>query len=291
MSEAAGNAEAIQAWNTVLFDKFSTFRRIVTDGFAEHGLRAMDRHPPRVGSRVVDIGCGFGDTTLELARRVGATGKAVGVDAAARFIDVARGDAAEKRLANAVFEVADVEAAVPGGPYELAFSRMGTMFFARPVAALRAIRLALQPGGWLCMVVWRNREANQCFHLPERIVRELLGHPAKGDQVTCGPGPFSMASADMVSEQLLEAGYEQIAFERSDCPILIGEDLERAARFSLTLGPAGEVVRLSGKEGVAREAEIMSALRTGLEPLVRSDGVWAASSCWIVTARAPARSA
>jgi SAM-dependent methyltransferase len=291
MDQSPGNAGAIEAWNTVLFDKFSTFRHIVTKGFADHGLRAMDRHPPRPGSRVVDIGCGFADTTLELAQRVGASGSVVGVDCAARFIEVGRADAAEQRVANATFELADVEAGVPGGPYDLAFSRMGTMFFARPVIALREIRRALRPGGQLCMVVWRQREANECFHLPERIVRELLGHPPKGDQVTCGPGPFSMASADLVSDQLLAAGYDQIAFERSDCPIQIGEDLERAARFSLTLGPAGEVVRLSGQEGVAREQEIMDALRAGLAPLARPDGVWAAASCWIVTARAPADNA
>ena len=183
--------------------------------------------------------------------------EAVGVDAAARFIDVARGDAAEKRLANAVFEVADVEAAVPGGPYELAFSRMGTMFFARPVAALRAIRRALQPGGWLCMVVWRNREANQCFHLPERIVRELLGHPAKGDQVTCGPGPFSMASADLVSEQLLEARLraDRVRAQRLPDPHRRGSGASGAVLADARAGGRGRAaVRQGGRRARARRS-------------------------------------
>src|SRR5207244_3362501 len=138
-------------------------------------------------------------------------------------------------------EVADIEAAVPGGPYDLAFSRMGTMFFASPVIALRNVRKALAAGGKLCMVVWRKKDANQCFHEAERVVRELLGDPPKQDQVTCGPGPFSMASADLVSDQLIAAGYKDITFERSDADIKIGDNLDNAVEFALMLGPAGEV--------------------------------------------------
>ena len=82
----SANAEAIEAWNTVLYEKFSRFRQIVTAGLGLHGARALERHSPAQGARVLDVGCGFGDTTLEIARRVGASGEAVGVDAAERFI-------------------------------------------------------------------------------------------------------------------------------------------------------------------------------------------------------------
>lgn len=278
-----GNREAIEAWNTVLFDKFVQFRRVLTEGLGVHGTRAMDLHPPREGAAVVDIGCGFGDTTIELGRRVGPRGRAVGVDAATRFIEAARGEARGRE--NVSFEIADVEASVPGGPYELAFSRMGTMFFASPVFALRNIRRALAPTGQLCMVVWRKREANECMHAAELVVRELLGDPPKNDQVTCGPGPFSMASPDLVGDQLVAAGYRDIAFERSDAPIEIGRDLDEAIRFALTLGPAGEVVRLSGEAAVARRREIEGALRDALAPFEHDGAVRAPSSTWIVTAR------
>ena len=79
-----GNAEAIEAWNTVLFEKFSRFREIVTTGLGAHGQALIARHPPRSGARVLDVGCGFGDLTTELAARVGGAGQAVGVDAAAQ---------------------------------------------------------------------------------------------------------------------------------------------------------------------------------------------------------------
>jgi len=278
-----GNREAIEAWNTVLFDKFVQYRRVLTTGLGVHGTRAMDRHPPRPGSSVVDIGCGFGDTTVELAKRVGPSGRAVGVDAAERFIVGARDEA--RGVPNASFEIADVESHVPGGPFELAFSRMGTMFFNQPVFALRNIRKALAPTGKLCMVVWRKREANDCMHAAELVVRELLGDPPKQDQVTCGPGPFSMASPDLVGDQLVAAGYTDIAFERSDAPIEIGRDVDEALRFALALGPAGEVVRLSGDAAIARKAELEDAIKRALAPYIEPDGVRAPSSCWIVTAR------
>jgi SAM-dependent methyltransferase len=278
-----GNREAIEAWNTVLFDKFVEFRRVLTTGLGVHGTRAMDLHPPREGAAVVDIGCGFGDTTIELGKRVGPRGRAVGVDAATRFIESARAEARGRE--NVSFEVADVEANVPGGPYELAFSRMGTMFFASPVFALRNIKKALAPTGQLVMVVWRKREANECMHAAEVVVRGLLGDPPKNDQVTCGPGPFSMASPDLVGDQLVAAGYRDIAFERSDAPIEIGRDIDEAIRFALTLGPAGEVVRLAGEAAVARRREIEAALREALSPFEHDGAVTAPSSTWIVSAR------
>jgi ubiquinone/menaquinone biosynthesis C-methylase UbiE len=277
-----GNREAIEAWNTILYDKFVQYRRVLTTGLGVHGTRAMDRYAPAKGAAVVDIGCGFGDTTVELAKRVGPSGRAVGIDAAERFIASARDEA--RGVPNASFVVADVEANVPGGPYDLAFSRMGTMFFAQPVFALRNIRKALAPNGMLCMVTWRKREANECMHAAEVVVRELLGDPPKQDQVTCGPGPFSMASPDLVGDQLVAAGYN-IAFERSDAPIEIGSNVDEALRFALALGPAGEVVRLAGDAAVARKAELESAIKQALSPYVEPDGVRAPSSCWIVTAR------
>ncbi|MEO8702431.1 MAG: methyltransferase domain-containing protein [Kofleriaceae bacterium] len=277
-----GNKEAIEAWNTVLFDKFVEFRHVLTTGLGAHGTRALELFPVREGNRVVDIGCGFGDTTVDLARRVGPKGHAHGLDAAARFIESARANA--KGVENASFEVCDIEEHVTGGPYDHAFSRMGTMFFASPVFALRNIRKALVPGAKLCMVVWRKKDANDWLHAAELVARDILGDPPKGDQVTCGPGPFSMASADLTSDQTKAAGFRDITFTRSDVEIEIGRDLAEAVRFALMLGPAGEIVRLAGDAGVKRRPEIEAAIGKVLEPWVKSTGVIAPSSCWIVTA-------
>ena len=275
------NAEAIQAWNTVLFEKFVRYRDTVVRGLGTLGDRAIARLAPRAGERIVDLGCGFGDTTCELARRVGPTGRVVGIDAAERFISAAREE--NGAHPNASFRVADLEYEVPGGPYDAAFSRFGTMFFANPVIALRRIRTALT--GRLCMVVWRSKAANDWCTEPERIVRELLGDPPKGDHVTCGPGPFSMASPDVVGDQLAAAGFIDIAFERLDATLRMGRTIDEAIDFALALGPAGEVMRLAGDAGVARRAEIERALHHALAPALTADGVCAGAAAWIVTAR------
>ena len=284
---ASANQEAIEAWNTVLFDKFARFRDALTTGLAVHGDAALARHPPAAGARVLDIGCGFGDTTLAIARLVGAGGSAVGVDAAVRFVESARADAAAQSVDNARFEVRDVEADDLGGPYDMAFARFGTMFFANPVAALRNVRAALAPGGLLCMVVWRRREDSPALYRAQQIVEALVPTPDKGEAVTCGPGPFSMAGADLVSEQLKFAGYQRISFERHDAPIAIGRDLDDAIEFALALGPAGEHLRLAGDAATARMPQVIAALREAFAPYLRDDGVWLPSSTWIITAQTP----
>lgn len=281
------NAEAIEAWDTVLFDKWIRFRHIVEAGLAIHGDTAIDRAALGSGMRVLDVGCGFGDTTRTIAELVGPTGTAFGVDGAPRFVTGATEEAKSKGVENARFEVRDVQADDLGGPYDVAFSRFGTMFFSSAVQALRNIRNALAPDGRLCMVVWRKREENAWLHTAERVVRDLLPdkHEDRGDAVTCGPGPFSMAGPDLVSEQLVKAGFDRISFERFDAPIIIGRDLDDAVEFSMALGPAGEIIRLAGAEGEEKRPAVVAALKKAFESLRRPDGtVHADSSTWIVKA-------
>ena len=183
---------------------------------------------------MLDIGCGFGDTTQRIAALVGVRGIAVGVDAASRFIDTARREAAEAGVENSHFEVADPQAKVPGGAgrtYHLAFSRFGTMFFAHPVVALRNVRRALLPGGRLAMVVWRRRIDNDWIYRAQTIVEQLVPKPEQYDEPTCGPGPFSMADADTTTDILRRAGYQNIALHRCDEPITIGFSPRRGDRF------------------------------------------------------------
>src|SRR3954447_3660903 len=151
------NAEAIEAWDGVLFDRFVQYRHLVVTGLAPHGTEALRRHPPRAGERVVDIGCGFGDSAQEIAGLVGPEGAVLGVDAAPRFIEAATQEAAEAGVANVSFAVVDVQTEPIPGPFDMAFARFGTMFFANPVAALRNVRESLVPGGRLCIVVWRRK--------------------------------------------------------------------------------------------------------------------------------------
>jgi ubiquinone/menaquinone biosynthesis C-methylase UbiE len=283
------NAEAIQAWDGPLFDRFVKFRHIVTTGLGRHGDEALRLSPPQPGERVLDVGCGFGDTTQQIAAMVGPDGEAVGVDAARNFIEAASAEAEEAGVANARFFVADVQTEPLGGPYDMAFSRMGTMFFLSPVAALRNVRQSLVPGGRLVMVVWRRREDNLWLYRAQQIVEGIVSRPEEYDDPTCGPGPFSMANADTVTDQLIHAGFEDISLRRCDIEILGGRDLDEAIDLVMSIGPAGEILRLLGDRAEPYVPKVDAALREGLAEYRREDGsIWSTASTWIVTASAPA---
>jgi ubiquinone/menaquinone biosynthesis C-methylase UbiE len=283
------NAIPIEAWNTVLFDKFCRFRDTLTKGLSDHSDELLRRHPYQPGAYVLDIGCGFGDTTLQIAQQVGPGGSVAGVDCAGNFIDLARAEAEEKNIGNVRYFAADVQADDLLGPYDHAFSRFGTQFFNLPGAALRNIRSVLKPDGTLRMIVWRKREDNPWAHEAEVLVKEIVpvvSHE-NTDQVHCGPGPFSMAGADLVSSMLRGAGYDRISFERYDTKIRIGRTLDDAVEFAMALGPAGEIIRLAGDEGQKRKPQVVDALQNLFTIHLRADGVWLDSSSWFVTARNP----
>ena len=282
----APNEEAIEAWNTVLFDKFCRFRETVIRGLSFHGDAALERHPPAQGSRVLDIGCGFGDASVTLAQRVGPSGQVLGIDAAARFVEAAAQAARTAGLSQLGFLRADVQGDALGSGFNYAFSRFGTMFFQSPVQALRNVRRSLVAGGKLCMVVWRRRCPRAAVHVAERVVRQVAPDLPQDDDVTCGPGPFSMASADVVSDILLASGFDSVVLQRCDAPLRIGADLDEAIAFAMELGPAGELLRRGGKEAERHRPEIEAALRKAFKDFAEADGILLPSSTWIVSARA-----
>jgi SAM-dependent methyltransferase len=289
MSEiATANEEAIEAWDGPLFDRFVQFRHLLVTGLGVHRDEGLRLIAPRPGERALDIGCGFGDTTQQIAELVGADGSVLGVDASARFIETAQREAEQAGVNNARFAVADVEATAFDESFELAFSRMGTMFFANPVAALRNVREALVPGGRLAMVVWRSKVENEGFYRGQLITERFVTKPDEYDEPTCGPGPFSMGNADTTSGILVSAGFENISLRRCDKPISVGLDLDEAVEFVMSIGPAGEILRLAGERAAHLHEPVAAALREDMGKWVGSDGiVMGPASTWIVTADVP----
>ncbi|MEL7043712.1 MAG: class I SAM-dependent methyltransferase [Pseudomonadota bacterium] len=285
------NAVVIEAWNTVLFDKFSRFKYLFVEGYAAISQEILGRRDFDPNARVLDVGCGFGDCTIEIARSVGNSGSATGVDCAANFISASRDAAQDSATKNADFLVADVEVDDLRGPYDAAFARFGTMFFNMPGAAMRNIRRSLAPGARFTQVVWRKREDNPWLHDAERCAREIVPVVAHEDtdEVHCGPGPFSMAGPDLVSDLLISAGFERVQFERFDSDICIGRNIEEAVEFALEIGPAGEIIRLAGETGERLRPQVKERLVDVVGRYQRDDGsIWAPSSAWFVTAYNPA---
>lgn len=281
------NAEQTAAWDGPLYDTFARFRHVVTTGLGAHGEIALGMLAPRAGERVLDIGCGFGDTTQAIAELVGPAGEAFGVDIAPRFIQTATEEARAAGIGQARFGVRDVQKDDLGADFDAAFARMGTMFFDSPVVAMRNVRSALRPGGRLAIVVWRNRVDNDWLYRAQTIVEQIVERPEESDEPTCGPGPFSMAGADTTSDILLHAGWEDVSLRRCDIAIQIGRDMDEAIGLVKALGPAGELLRLAGDRAAHLHGEVDAALREGLSEFETGDGVWAPASTWVVTARAP----
>jgi len=276
---------AIGVWNTILFEKFSRFREVLTRGFRSHGNAALDAADLEPGERVLDVGCGFGDTTRQIALAVGPDGQAVGLDSSPAFIARARADFAD--VPQMRFLVADAQTDALETGFDVVYSRFGTMFFDGPVAAMQNLGRALRPGGRLSMVVWRARRHSVLFELPASVVEALVPRPEDPDALTCGPGPFSLADPQTTRGILVKAGFIDVDLARFDADIVCGRDLAEAVDMCLALGPAGETLRLAGEAAERARPRVEAALADALRTYLGPKGVSLQTSAWVVTARRP----
>jgi len=280
-------SDFVQFWNEILVPKFIKYKHVLVGGLGKHSEAIFPKLEVNPGERVLDVGCGFGDTACMLAERVGPEGEVVGMDCCEAFLEYGRAEAAEKGLDNVSFIEGDVEIHPFAGDYDMVFSRFGTMFFSNPVAAMKNMRRALKPGGRLTAIVWRDRADNHWGTVPKEVLLRHLPEPGD-DAQTCGPGPFSQADQEMVTGQLKAAGYTGIAFERVDVPFRTGLDIDDAIAFQLAIGPAGEIYREAGDLATDKHDEIVAELREAYAPYATEEGVFMPSSSWVISARNPA---
>ena len=277
----------VRFWNEVLAPKFIRFKHILVDGLTQHSEAIFPALPVREGDRVLDVGCGFGDTAIKLAKLVGPTGEVVGIDCCDAFLEYARRDARTRGLANVTFVRGDAEVALPADQYDFVFARFGTMFFANPVAGLRNMRKALRPGGRMVHIVWRNRADNPWLSMAKDVVLRFLPPPGP-DAQTCGPGPFSMSDEPTVRAMMTAAGYEEIQSRRVDAPVLVGNNVDDAIAFQLAIGPAGEVFREAGELAEQKRGQIEAALAEAINrQKIGAGGIVMDSSSWVISATNP----
>ena len=278
------NAEHIQFWNEVLAEQFTRFRPMFVTMADAHSRGPIDRLGLKAGDRVLDVGCGFGETTLQIAERVRPGGSALGTDCCESFLTIARADAAAAGIDNAGFATLDAQSADFEPEFDVVFARFGTMFFQNPTAGMRNIATALKPRGRLLMIVWRTLEANPSMAFSKQIVERHIP-PPPDDAPNCGPGPFSMADPEVVETILRLAGYVDIAFEQTDALACIGATVEDAMAFQLSLGPAAAIFREGGDVAAQQRPAIEAEMHEVLAAHARPDGVFMDTSSWAVTAR------
>jgi ubiquinone/menaquinone biosynthesis C-methylase UbiE len=286
---ALANEEAVRAWDTVLYERWKLNRKVFVGALDGVTGDLFEMYPPPEGARCIDIGCGFGETTQQMAAMVGAAGFALGSDSSPRFIEDARREAAEAGVDNVEFECADAQTATWEPQFDYAFSRMGTQFFAAPVPAMRAVRGALKAGGVLRKLCWRRKDESPIWSETERVVQQFLSRPEEYEADTCGPGPFSLGNPETLTGILEAAGFAEIELQRRDFDYFMGEDVEEAVDSMLAIGPGAELIRLNGDYGESRRPEIEAALAERYAEWRQPDGsILSRASVWLVAATNPA---
>ncbi len=276
------NAEQIKYWNDQ-GPKWVTLQALLDVQLRPLGVRAIDRAAVKMGERILDVGCGCGETTLELAGRVGPSGTVTGIDLSTMMLDRARQRAREAGVEQVRFENADAQTyALPRASVDLLFSRFGVMFFIDPVAAFTNLRSALRPGGRLAFVCWQSLQQNPWMMVPLAAVMQQVALPPP--PAPDAPGPFAFADAERVRGILTQAGLRALNFAPVDETLTIGGSggIDQAVEFVLQIGPVAAALRAAGP---GAHATVAAAVRDAVAPFHTPQGVRMAAAAWIVTGR------
>jgi SAM-dependent methyltransferase len=273
------NVDMIQGWNEAQGRSWAMLHGRLDKQLEPIGRAAMAAAGLKAGDRVLDVGCGCGESTVEIAARV-APGEVLGIDVSAMLLEIAR----ESAPANARYLEADAQThSFEPGAFDALFSRFGVMFFDDPPSAFANLRKALKPGARLAFACWREPSQNRWLSLPLQATKHLL--PPLPPSDPNAPGPFAFADSVRVKSILDAAGYADVAIEPLDLRTG-GDTLEDSVFMSMRIGQLGSALRQLGAPDELKrniEAELSKAFSPWLE-----DGVVKMpAAAWIVSARNP----
>ncbi len=272
------NQQQIEVWNSEVGTTWGRNQERLDAMLEPLGIAGIEALGVAAGHRVLDVGCGFGATTLELVRR-GAT--AVGIDVSAPMLRVAC-KRAEQEDAAISFVEQDAATHSYDGSYDRVFSRFGVMFFDDPAGAFSNLRAALKPDGKLGFVCWRAVVDNAWMWDPIALILKHVPPPPPTDPNA--PGPFAFADGQRLRVILEGAGFKDVGIEALDRQMLVGGGTaEDALGLIGEIGPAASLLADQDEEKkrlVRDEMLRLFSQHTGPR------GVEMAAACWIVTANA-----
>jgi SAM-dependent methyltransferase len=279
------NAEMIRYWNEAAGPPWVAMQERLDVQLAALGTLTRERAGIAAGARVLDVGCGCGGTTLELARVVGADGRVVAVDISEPMLARARARADAAGLGTRIdWRLADAQTArFDEAAFDCVYSRFGVMFFEDPPAAFANLRRALRPQGRLAFVCWQARERNPWMMAPALAAMQHVAFPPP--PAPDAPGPFAFADVERVRGILEAAGFADVAHEAIDRPMPLGNGgLDEAVELVLSVGPVGQALR-EAQAGPEQRERVVAAVREALERFETPRGIEAPAAAWIVTAR------
>ncbi len=271
MSQPQSNADQIAFWNGDAGAKWAKAQDRLDAMLSEISAELMRAAAPQPGEHVLDIGCGCGDTSIEIAK---SGAHVTGIDISQPML--AR---AMQRATNISFIEADAATHQFSQAFDLLFSRFGVMFFANPDAAFANLRTALKPGGRLTFACWRDWRENEWVRIPISAVRpHVPPQPQLGPE---DPGPFAFADLTRVRRILTYAGFESITARPLNTAMRLGNSLDDAITHIQDFGP---VSRMLADASPAEKAAATTALREAFKPFAARTPFTMDGAVWIVSA-------
>ncbi len=252
---------------------------IMLNPLGERAIQGLDLSGER---KILDIGCGCGATTLEIAKAV-TQGEVIGVDISESMLERATKTASDMMLNNTSFQVKDVQVdEMPRSYFDIAFSRFGVMFFEDPFEAFKNINHSLKDNGQLSFVCWQHASLNPWQSLSIQVIKEFLDLPAPAPK---SPGPFAFEDKSYINEILTESGFRdiQIKDNQEDIVMFSGKSIREACEDYLTINPV--VTEMLKNSPTELREEILEALIGKFSDFHNNDGLLFPSATWIVTAK------
>ena len=277
------NKDMSEYWNGVGGEKWVDLHQHTNEFVNPLGQKAIEVAAIQETELVLDIGCGCGDTSFEMAKIVGPQGHVNGLDISRPIITEARSIKKEKGIKNVTFQCADAQDfELEAGLYDLVYSRLGVMFFDDPVEAFGNMRGALDKKGRLVFVCWQPVIENQWISRSLNIISKYIDLPEKPDFDS--PGPFSFSEPNKVRDILTEAGFTKIEISAYNCSVNIGENATVAAHFLTQMGPAGSAIS-NAEPNAETLSNISKELQKDIGAYLTPKGIMLGAATWIVTAQ------